>query len=55
MIEKRLVAPEKLIGDVQQGFQFLGDLTAEEAQLAADPYGREVRLHRELVATIGSG
>ena len=51
----RLVAPEKLIGDVQQGFQFLGDLTAEEAQLAADPYGREVRLHRELVATIASG
>jgi len=50
----RLVAPEKLIGDVQQGFQFLGDLTAEEAQLAADPYGREVRLHRALAATLAS-
>jgi len=56
----RLVRPDRLVGaaelvrDVQHGYRFLGDLTAEEAQLAADPYGREARLHQELVATIAS-
>lgn len=50
----RLVAPAELVRDVQQGYRFLHDLTAEEAQLAADPYGREARLHQQLVATIAS-
>jgi predicted nucleotidyltransferase component of viral defense system len=50
----RLVSPAELVRDVQHGFRFLGELTAEEAQLAADPYGREFRLHEELAATIAS-
>ncbi len=50
----RLVVPAELVRDVQHGYRFLGDLTAEEAQLAADPYGREIRLYQELVATIAS-
>jgi predicted nucleotidyltransferase component of viral defense system len=50
----RLVAPAELVRSVQQGYGFLGELTPEEAQLAADPYGREVRLYKELVATIAS-
>lgn len=50
----RLVAPVELVQDVQHGYRFLGDLTAEEAQLASDPYGREARLHQELVASIAS-
>ena len=50
----RLVAPVELARDVQHGYRFLGDLTSEEAQLAADPYGREFRLYQELVATIAS-
>jgi predicted nucleotidyltransferase component of viral defense system len=50
----RLVPPAELVRDVQHGFRFLGDLTAEETKLAADPYGREFRLHQRLVATIAS-
>jgi hypothetical protein len=50
----RLVAPAELVRDVQHSYRFLGDLTPEEARLAADPYGREARLHQELVATIAS-
>ena len=50
----RLVAPTKLVQDVQHSYRFLGDLTPEEARLAADPHGREARLHQELVATIAS-
>ncbi len=50
----RLATPAELVRDVQHSYRFLGDLTAEEAQLAADPYGREVRLHQQLVATIAS-
>jgi predicted nucleotidyltransferase component of viral defense system len=50
----RVVASAELVGAVQHGYQFLADLTAEEARLAADPYGREARLHQELVATITS-
>jgi hypothetical protein len=50
----RLVAPDELIRSVQDGYRFLENLTPEEAQLAADPYGREVRRYRELVATIAS-
>lgn len=50
----RLVAPAELVRDVQHGFQFLEDLTPEEAQIAVDPYGREVSLYRKLIATIAS-
>ncbi|MGC9335331.1 MAG: nucleotidyl transferase AbiEii/AbiGii toxin family protein [Anaerolineae bacterium] len=50
----RLVPPAEIVQDVQHGYGFLGDLTVEEAKLAADPYGREFRLHEELVATIAS-
>ena len=50
----RLVVPAELVRDVQQDYRFLADLTAEESQLAADPYGRETRLHQHLVAKIAS-
>ncbi|MCL7454400.1 MAG: nucleotidyl transferase AbiEii/AbiGii toxin family protein [Anaerolineae bacterium] len=50
----RLVPPAEIVQDVQHGYGFLGDLTVEESKLAADPYGREFRLHEELVATIAS-
>ena len=50
----RLTAPAQLIEEVQRSYRFLSDLAADEAQLAADPYGRQVQLHRELVATIAS-
>ncbi|MBN1461928.1 MAG: nucleotidyl transferase AbiEii/AbiGii toxin family protein [Armatimonadetes bacterium] len=48
----RLVAPADLVRDVQRSYTFLEDLTPDEAQLAVDPYGREVSLHRQLVAAI---
>jgi predicted nucleotidyltransferase component of viral defense system len=51
---EQLVPPGVLMRAVQHGFQFLGNLTPDEAQLAADPYGREVQLHRELVTSIAS-
>jgi len=50
----RVVPPAELVRAVQHGYRFLTDLTAEEARLAADRYGREARLHQELVATIAS-
>jgi predicted nucleotidyltransferase component of viral defense system len=50
----RLVAPAELVRAVQAEYRFLADLTAEEARLAADPYGREAGLEQGLVATIAS-
>lgn len=50
----RLVAPAELVRNVQHGYHFLRDLTPEEVQLAEDPYGREVRLYKELVEIIAS-
>jgi predicted nucleotidyltransferase component of viral defense system len=50
----RLVAPAELVRAVQAEYRFLADLTAEEAKLAADPYGREAGLEQGLVATIAS-
>ena len=50
----RLVSLAELIRGVQHGFQFLLDLTPEEMQLAADPYGREGRLHQELVTSLAT-
>jgi len=51
---ERLVAPDKLVRDVQHGFRFLEELDPEEEKLAVDPYGREVSLHRKLVVSIAS-
>jgi len=50
----RVVPAAELVRAVQHGYGFLADLTAEEARLAVDPYGRESRLHQGLVATIAS-
>jgi len=43
------VAPEDIIRGVQQAYAFLGQLTADEAQLASDPYGRERQTYGRLV------
>jgi predicted nucleotidyltransferase component of viral defense system len=48
----RLVAPDKIVRDVQQAYAFLRELTAEEAHLAADPYGRERQVYRQLVDSL---
>jgi predicted nucleotidyltransferase component of viral defense system len=50
----RQVGPAELIPQVQRAYAFLADLTTEEAQLAADPYGREAAVHSALVETIAS-
>lgn len=50
----RSVAPAHLVRSVQDSYRFLVDMTAEEAQLAADAYSRETELHRKMVAAIGS-
>jgi predicted nucleotidyltransferase component of viral defense system len=42
-------APEDIIRGVQQAYAFLGQLTADEAQLAGDPYGRERQTYGRLV------
>jgi len=44
-----IVAPEDIIRGVQQAYTFLGQLTADEAQLAGDPYGRERQTYGRLV------
>jgi predicted nucleotidyltransferase component of viral defense system len=48
----RLIAPDVIARDVQRSYAFLGELTPEEARLAADPYGREVQTHRQLVDSL---
>ena len=45
----RLVAPDVILRDVQQTYAFLADFTVEEAQLASDPYGREMDAYEQLV------
>ena len=42
------VSPEEIIRGVQQGYSFLGQLTEEEALLAADPYGRQRQVYVRL-------
>ena len=42
-------APEDIIRGVQQAYAFLGQPTADEAQLAGDPYGRERQTYDRLV------
>ena len=48
----RLVTPDEMIQNVQQAYAFLGEMTEQEAQLAADPYGREVQVYSQLVSSL---
>jgi hypothetical protein len=48
----RLVTPDEMIQSVQQAYAFLGEMTEKEAQLAADPYGREVQVYNQLVDSL---
>lgn len=48
-------AAGQITRDVQQSYAFLEEMTLEEAQLAADPYGRESRLYNLMVNRIRSG
>ena len=45
----RLTTPDEIIQEVQRAYAFLGEMTKEEAQLAADPYGREMQVYNQLV------
>jgi hypothetical protein len=47
-----LVSPDDIIGEVEQAYAFLHELTEGEARLAADPYGREHRVYRQLVSSL---
>lgn len=48
----RLIASEEIVQNVQRGYAFLRELTEEEARLAADPYGREHQLYRQLIDSL---
>lgn len=48
----RLPAPAEIIETVQNSYAFLGELTEEEARLAADPYCREIQEYRLLVHSL---
>ncbi|MBC8248047.1 MAG: hypothetical protein H8E90_00080 [Anaerolineales bacterium] len=48
----QFVAPDEIVRDVQQAYAFLRELTVEEARLAADPYGRERQVYRQLVDSL---
>lgn len=48
----QFVAPDEIVRDVQRAYAFLRELTVEEAQLAADPYGRERQVYRQLVDSL---
>ena len=48
----RLVTPGEMIQGVQQAYAFLGEMTEQEAQLAADPYGREMQVYSQLVTSL---
>ena len=52
MRRDRLVTPGEMIQGVQQAYAFLGEMTEQEAQLAADPYGREVQVYSQLVTSL---
>jgi len=51
----RLATPDEIIREVQRAYAFLGELTPEEAQLAADPYGREWQVYGRLADSLKSG
>ena len=44
-----LISPEELINSVQNNYAFLREMSAEEAQLDSDPYGREHVLYQHMV------
>lgn len=46
---EQFIGPDEVVRGVQQAYAFLRDLTVEEARLAADPYGRERQVYRQLV------
>ena len=48
----RLVGPGEITQSVQQAYAFLGEMTAEEARLAADPYGREAQVYKRLIDSL---
>ncbi len=47
-----LVSPDDIIGEVEQAYAFLHELTEGEARLATDPYGREQQVYRQLVRSL---
>jgi len=49
---EQFIAPDEIVRGVQQAYAFLRELTVEEAQLAADPYGRERQVYRSLVNSL---
>ncbi len=51
---EQLLAPDTLIQEVQQAYGFLCELTPEEVELAADPYGRQTHTYTTLVKSLGS-
>ena len=51
-LRDRLAVPGEIIPTLQQGYAFLGEMTEEEARLAADPYGREVQVYSQLVNSL---
>jgi len=46
--------PEGIVETVRDAYAFLEDLTAEEAELASDPYRRKVQLYNQLVNELRS-
>jgi predicted nucleotidyltransferase component of viral defense system len=48
----RLIAPDEIVRGVQKSYAFLRELIVEEARLAADPYGRERQVYRQLVDSL---
>jgi len=49
-----LPRPDHMVRSIQGAYGFLKDLSAEEARLAQDPYGRELQLHDRLVEDLRS-
>ncbi len=47
-----VVAPEEIVRGVQQGYAFLGKLTADEVLLAGDAYGRQRQAYHRLVESL---
>ena len=46
--------PEGIVETVRDAYAFLEKLSAEETQLARDPYGREVELYQQMVKSLRS-
>ncbi len=50
----QLSTPEEMVERVRDAYAFLEKLSAEETQLARDPYGREVELYQQMVKSLRS-